>query len=1702
MAIKINFDAQRNPEKPTFILSTRSGKKYSGIINAENIIVSDRLNDRSETTFKVRKYSDDKKYEFWNDLVNFKLLWCREWNMFLEATVELDESNETIKTVYGTQLGIAELSKLKLYNIEINTETDIAREDYDPDYPTVFYRNGEHKEASLLDRLLADKAPHYKIRSVAISLVNEQRVFTFDDISIYDAFQEIAQELDCLFIFHSGINSDGSPEREISVVDLLSYCPSCGHRGDFADECPKCNSKDVILGYGKDTTIFVTSDELADNIQYTTDTDSVFNCFKLECGDELMNATIRNCNPNGSDYIWYITESTKEDMSQELVDGLSQYDLDYVHYRDEEPTTLVILEEYNELIDKYVDKYNVVFCYSCGHKSMNISPGDECQNCQSINTDYCEELTIIPEQIIGYTGLMEEYYNTVDFSLFLESEMMPKIEATESTIASQIELIETNLDIVSVQNVNTAQESTVTSAVLGMAKVIIDSTRYTVEISNGQFIEDNTVTEIGDNGNTIITQRTWTGDFTIKDVTEEQEEMVLSGHQVIINGDYENFCKQKIDKTLNRIDDKDVSISGLFKLTNSELEQELKKYCKARLVSFNDACQSCLEVLIEQGVASELGTDIYNNLYLNYLDKQELINYEIGIRDSEIETIRITQEELIGRIEEIRALLSLDTYLGETLWKELCTYRREDTYSNENYISDGLDNKALFERAQAFIKEAEKEIFKSAELQHSISSSLKNLLVIDKFKPLVEHFEVGNWIRVMIDDSVYKLRFISYEIDYDNIARISVDFSDVMKTIDGVSDVQSVLDQAASMAGSYESFKKKAKDGQDGKNVLDNWVYNGLALTNMKIVGNADNQDIVWDHHGMLFREYLPDIDDFDPKQMKAINRGLYLTDDNWKTSRAAIGNFMFYNPKTGQVEEAYGVIADTLVGHLILSEEVGVYNTEGSVVIDKNGINIITDGTTGTNDMSISIQKKTGEIDEYGNPVIEDMFYVDSNGDLNLVGSVHIQSESIQNQIDESLTDVNSSIKNLQNENTSIIGAINKSNDELAAYKVEVGQYLIFGDIGLKIGANANGVESAFSTVIDNQMLSFMYNDERVAYMNGNQLRIRQAVIETLLSIGNYYFVPLEDKGLVVLWKDDIVTEAIKITSSPGKTMQAIAGESVEFSVEVNGVLQSITWSYSVDNERTWTIISTGSTSCTIDMPNTVDESEEAIAALDLAIDTVIVKCEVVGQNNSTDFCKTIVTLISEDDVEARKPLYAITYNLTNCISSNSATSVREGYSYYTVITSTDDNYVFGRCIVTMGEEDISSNFDESTGKLSISSVTGNIDINASWVYQNIQPIPVQIVNNPTDATVNEGETATFTVSANGSGLAYKWYVSKDNGSSWTLVNGETSSTLSFVATIYDNLNQYYCEVSDINGEVSSSEPAILTVNRVSTGENYTIEYSLTNCTSSNTATSIVDGNSYETYITLIDGATLKGKAITMGDKDITSGNIKDNGNGVYYINIAEVTGNLHIILNAYHPITITEQPQDAFAAVNETTTMTIGVKSNEAATSFNYQWQYNTSETDGTWHNTGSNSSTLSLYGRENVGRVRYRCIVTDNLGNSIISDEAIFVCTSIVITKQPEDVTTGKFYSGEVSFNVEAEGDSLSADSYVWQRSDDNTEGSWSDIEANGINTLIASTETSSTLTYKLAMVGGTTYRRCKITDSTGYTVYSEVVTYTIT
>lgn len=89
------------------------------------------------------------------------------------------------------------------------------------------------------------------------------------------------------------------------------------------------------------------------------------------------------------------------------------------------------------------------------------------------------------------------------------------------------------------------------------------------------------------------------------------------------------------------------------------------------------------------------------------------------------------------------------------------------------------------------------------------------------------------------------------------------------------------------------------------------------------------------------------------------------------------------------------------------------------------------------------------------------------------------------------------------------------------------------------------------------------------------------------------------------------------------------------------------------------------------------------------------------------------------------------------------------------------------------------------------------------------------QITTQPIDQTVCDGTTASFSVTATGTGLNYQWLQTSDGGATWNTISGATNATYSFTAALAMNDNFYRCIITGGGcTQPDTSDAAQLTVN------------------------------------------------------------------------------------------------------------------------------------------------------------------------------------------------------------------------------------------------------------------------------------------------
>ena len=1000
---KLEIGVDGNLITPTVILTKRSCKEIGVIRNIKNFRANHPMGDTAEISFDVYKYVNGEKELCWDSIKDFKfvLLPTVSDNRFkwYEITVNIDETTDTIKHVTGIHANEAELGQLMLYEVEINTEGDIDRDEYQTimidgkEYGTVFYCP-EHPKNSLLHRILADKASHYQIIHVDDTLKNIQREFSFNGISIVDAMrQDIAQEIQCLFVFgeNLSIGETNEYQRTIAVYDLLDYCEDCGERGNYNGEvCTHCGSKKIRGGYGKDSGIFVNTENLTDSISFTSATDQVKNFFRMTGGDDDMTAAIRSCNPSGSSYLTYFTDDMKEDMSEQLVTRLNEYDELYDSYLKDRPITLPSedITAYNLLVDKYQEASK-------------------------------EEIKTLSPTVIGYTNLTDYDYNSVNFRDFLQTVMMPHSEEVDY-YSAQDEIDKLTVQTMSPIGVEDASDMSLqaaNTAVRDYAKVYVDTSMYKVDVSNSTYLDN-----------------VWKGTIKVTSLTEYDDtaDKILS---IRFDNNDETFIKQKIEKAMAQYKLQDIGDVSFLQRPIEQIAPELNKYSLDSLRLLDEICSATMDILAQAGYGEDkqdfydyYDIDFYDMYYYPYWQKRNLIMREEEVRQAEVDTIEKVVEDINTRKKEIMNLLNIENFFGN-LYPELMLYRRESEYSNPNFISDGLTDSEIIQNAQEFFKRAREEIIKAAHIQHTISGDLYNLFLMSEFRRVVSDdsdlvanginneavlkflnlFDSGNWLRIRVDDKIYKLRMTNWEIEYDSPEKLNVEFSDVIYGNGIASDIASILSQARTMGNSYNAVARQAKKGSEADEEIGKTRRYGLLLDQNKIISDINEQSFVINSKGALMRAKDDFNTGYSDEQVKILNKGFYYTNDGWKTVNTGLGHFIYYDPIAKEPKEDYGVIAKTVVGKLILGNNLKIFSESDTFEMGDDGL-IITAHEGKDNHDLFTLQKDNGD------GTLTRFIYVDGEGNTIVNGkSVVIGVDPLDEYLEDEFGAIEEDINGLE---------------------------------------------------------------------------------------------------------------------------------------------------------------------------------------------------------------------------------------------------------------------------------------------------------------------------------------------------------------------------------------------------------------------------------------------------------------------------------------------------------------------------------------------------------------------------------------------------------------------------------------------------------------------------------------------------------------
>lgn len=377
-----------------------------------------------------------------------------------------------------------------------------------------------------------------------------------------------------------------------------------------------------------------------------------------------------------------------------------------------------------------------------------------------------------------------------------------------------------------------------------------------------------------------------------------------------------------------------------------------------------------------------------------------------------------------------------------------------------------------------------------------------------------------------------------------------------------------------------------------------------------------------------------------------------------------------------------------------------------------------------------------------------------------------------------------------------------------------------------------------------------------------------------------------------------------------------------------------------------------------------------------------------------------------------------------------------------------------------------------------------GNIDLLNATIHYADKIIAV-INSQPVSQCVPYGETALFSIAADHV-VSYQWQYSR-NGTDWyqTGLSGNKTNTLSVNMVASRNHCQYRCRLTSVDGVVSYTEPATLTMDaNVGISSMPTNQISLEGSKAQFTV-SATDIRSYRWYYRRNAEDSWHATAMTGYVTDTLTVLAKANRNGYQYrCRLIGIDGSEMFTDPATLTITscIISQPEKQCVAAGETAQFTVVA---ENVTS--YQWLYRRSAENG-WSNTGATgnkTSQLSVPMMVARNGYQYMCKLINNDG-SILYTDVVTLYLRPTVTKQPEDLTVAAGQTAQ--FKVTADG----VVSYQWQYARPGS-NSWSSTSAAGNKTDTLSVTAKST---------NSGYRyRCKLVGTDGTVVFTDPATMTV-
>lgn len=322
------------------------------------------------------------------------------------------------------------------------------------------------------------------------------------------------------------------------------------------------------------------------------------------------------------------------------------------------------------------------------------------------------------------------------------------------------------------------------------------------------------------------------------------------------------------------------------------------------------------------------------------------IDDAIAKRDAIIGTYEDQYEAWQNKNIAISDQLSMDKNFTKGQLLRLSAFLREDELHLDDIVETSQDTAAdSFKIKQDAMESGRIELKKLSQPQLQFSMSMANIYALPEFEPIVDKFQLGNIIKVEIRKGYIKQsRLLQVDINFDDFSDFSCEFSE-LTSLRNQSDIHAdLLAKAISAGKSVATNSAYWTRGSDKATSTDLKIQQGLLDAVDSLKSMDGNQNVSLDKYGLHLEKIDAETGEKDPEQVWLVNNKIVFTDDNFKTSRMALGRV------TVDGHDYYGIISEIMLAGYIEGSKIvgGTINIgNGNFVVNEDGTVTMNGGST-----------------------------------------------------------------------------------------------------------------------------------------------------------------------------------------------------------------------------------------------------------------------------------------------------------------------------------------------------------------------------------------------------------------------------------------------------------------------------------------------------------------------------------------------------------------------------------------------------------------------------------------------------------------------------------------------------------------------------------------------------------------------------------